>query len=141
MRRAPATALGLVAVVGFALSGAPLAADERVPYTVEVEDASAKVGEPTVVRAKVSPPEDYHVTKSYRIRVIKLSAADDGVEFADEVVRGWIEDGSAVFDVAVTPTKPGPHPINGVIRVSFHNSNGHSEAKSVPLMATVTGTE
>ena len=143
MRRAPAIALALMASIGFAVSGgAPAAlADERVPYTIDVENASAKVGEPTAVRATITPPEGFKITKSYRNRVVELSSYDDGVEFDDEVVLGSIQDGgSVIFEVGVTPTKPGPHPINGVIRVSFHN-RGHSESKSVPLMATVTGTE
>ena len=143
MRRTPAIALALMASIGCAVSGgAPAArADERVPYTIDVENASAKVGEPTAVVATIRPPEGFKITKVYRNRVVELSSHDDGVEFEDGVVLGAIQDdGSVVFDVGVTPTKPGPHPINGVIRVSF-NSAGRSESKSVPLMATVTGTE
>jgi hypothetical protein len=78
----------------------------------------------------------------YRHRLIELSAYENrGVEFADEVVIGTVQsDGSVVFEVDVTPTEPGAHPINGVMRVSFINGN-KSESKSIPLIATVTGTE
>ena len=143
MRRTPAIALALMASAGFAASGGvPTAlADERVPYTIDVESASAKVGEPTAVVATSTPPEGYKITRSYRNRVIELSSYDDGVEFEKAVVLGSIQDaGSVVFEVGVTPTKPGAHPINGVIRVGFHH-RGHSETKSVPLMATVTGAD
>lgn len=131
-----ALALGLVVVatsVGLA--------DDRVPYTIEVQNASAKVGEQTMVRAVVTPPANFRITKSYRSRVIDLSAYENrGVRFEDEVVFGAIENGSAVFEVPVTPTEPGEHRINGLIRVSF-NSDGRAESKSIPLIATVAGTE
>ena len=107
MRRTPAIALALMASVGLAASGeVPVAlADERVPYTIDVESASAKVGEPTAVIATITPPEGYRITRSYRNRVIELSSYDDGVEFEDEVVLGSIRDGgSVVFDMGVTPT-------------------------------------
>ena len=40
--------------------------------------------------------------------------------FEDEVVLGKVDpDGRLAFVVGVTPTEPGPHPINGVLRVSF----------------------
>jgi hypothetical protein len=129
--------LGLVAIGTSDLS----LADERVPYTIEVENASAKVGERTTIRAVVTPPESFRITKSYRSRVIDLSAYENrGVRFEDEVVFGAIENGSAVFEVPVTPTEPGEHRINGLIRVSF-NSDGRAESKSIPLIATVAGTE
>ena len=142
MRASHVAAVAAMTLVGLGWGAAPAAlADERVPYTIEVDDASAKVGQGAVVKATVTPPEGFKITKVYRNRVVELSAEDDGVEFEDGVVLGSIrDDGSVVFNVGVTPTAPGPHPINGVIRVSF-NSNGRAESKSVPLMATVTGTE
>ena len=139
MRPALALATTALAMIGVASGGAPARADERVPYTLEVRNASAKVGEQTAVVATVKPPEGFKITKSYRSRVIDLSALDNrGVEFAEEVVVGRLENGSAVFEVGVTPTEPGDHPINGIIRISFY-THGRSESKSVPLMATVTG--
>ena len=138
LRTSLAAAVSAVAL-GIAM---PTLADDRVPFTLEVEDASAKVGEPTAVRATVIPPEGMKLATVYRHRLIELSAYEDrGVEFADEVVIGTMEDdGSLVFEVGVTPTEPGPHPINGLMRVSFINGN-KSESKSIPLIATVTGTE
>jgi hypothetical protein len=140
MLRPTLAALALGALVGFA-SGGPALADARVPYTLEIENATAKVGEPAVVRAIVIPPEGVKLTSVYRHRIIDLTALDDhGVKFDDEVVIGKVEDGRLVFEVGVTPTEPGPHPINGVMRVSFINGST-SESKSIPLIATVTGTE
>ncbi len=113
-----------------------------MPFALEVENATAKVGEPTAVRATIVPPEGMKLTSVYRHRVIDLSVFEDrGVEFDDEVVIGTVEDdGRLVFEIGVTPTEPGAHPINGVMRVSFINGN-KSESKTIPLIATVTGTE
>lgn len=139
MRRALALATAALALAGLVAGGGSGRADERVPYIVEVQNASAKVGEQTAVVATVKPPEGFKITKSYRSRVIDLSALDDkGVKFEDGMVLGKLENGSAVFEVPVTPTEAGEHAINGVIRISFH-TRGKSESKSVPLMATVTG--
>jgi hypothetical protein len=139
MRRAFVLVTSVLALAGVAADGSSARADERVPYTLDVRNASAKVGEQTMVVAIVKPPSGFNITKSYRSRVIDLSALDDkGVEFAEEVVLGRLENGSAVFEVPVTPTEVGEHPINGVIRISFY-THGRSESKSVPLMAIVTG--
>ena len=134
-------ALGLAALVGSA-AGGPSLADSRVPFALEVESASAKVGEPTAVRARVAPPAGMKLSSVYRHRLIELSAYEDrGVEFEDEVVIGTVQDdGSLLFEVGLTPTEPGEHPINGLMRVSFINGN-KSESKSIPLIATVTATE
>lgn len=132
--------LGLSVVLGIAASGGALLADERVPYTITVENATAKVGEPTAVKAVLTAPEGFKFTSVYRHRIIDLSAYDDGVTFARPVVTGKVEDGVLTFEVPVTPTKAGEHPINGLIRVSFLYGST-TESKSVPLMATVTGTE
>ena len=141
MLRPSLAAVGLAALVAVATSG-PGIADSRVPYTLEVEDATAKVGQPTAVRATIVPPEGMKLTSVYRHRLIELSVYEDrGVEFDDEVVIGTVsDDGTLVFEVGVVPTEPGAHPINGLMRVSFINGN-KSESKSIPLIATVTGTE
>jgi hypothetical protein len=139
MLRPTLAALGL-ALIGIA-PGHPSLADSRVPFTLEIENATAKVGEPAVVRAIVIPPDGMKLTSVYRHRIIDLTVLDDhGVKFEDEVVIGKVEDGRLVFEVGVTPTEPGPHAINGVMRVSFINDN-KSESKSIPLIARVTGTE
>lgn len=141
MLRPTFAALGLAALIGVAPVG-PSFADSRVPFALQVENATAKVGEPTAVRATIIPPNGMKLTSVYRHRIIDLSAFENrGVEFDDEVVVGTVEaDGSLVFEIDVTPTEPGLHPINGVMRVSFINGN-KSESKTIPLMATVTGTE
>jgi hypothetical protein len=141
MLRPLLAALCLAALIPLAPGGTSYA-DSRVPFALEVENATAKVGEPTVVRAIIIPPDGAKLASVYRHRLIELSAFKDrGVEFDDEVVIGTIEpDGKLVFEVGVTPTEPGAHPINGMMRVSFINGN-RSESKSIPLIATVTGTE
>jgi hypothetical protein len=141
MLRPTLAALALAALVGPASVGLALA-DSRVPYTLEIENATAKVGAPAVVRAIVIPPDGMKLTSVYRHRIIDLTVLDEhGVKFDDEVVIGKLEDdGRLVFEVGVTPTKPGPHAINGVMRVSFINGS-KSESKSIPLIARVTGTE
>ena len=140
MLRPTLAALGLIALIGVAPGGT--LADSRVPFALEVENATAKVGERTVVRATIIPPDGMKLTSVYRHRLIDLSAFEDhGVAFDDEVVIGKVEDdGRLVFEIGVTPTEPGAHPINGLMRVSFINGN-KSESKSIPLIATVTGTE
>jgi hypothetical protein len=141
MLRPTLSALGVAALIGVAAGSASLA-DSRVPFALEVENAAAKVGQPAAVRATITPPEGMKLTSVYRHRVVDLSAfGDHGVRFDDEVVVGTVQDdGKLVFEIGVTPTEPGPHPINGVMRVSFINGN-KSESKSIPLIATVTGTE
>ena len=141
MLHPPLVALGLAALVGIASAG-PGVADSRVPFTLEVESATAKVGEATAVRATLAPPDGMKLSSVYRHRLIELSAYEDrGVEFDQRVVIGTVQDdGSLVFEVDLTPTAPGEHPINGLMRVSFINGN-KSESKSIPLIATVTGTE
>jgi hypothetical protein len=141
MLRSTLSALGLAALIGAAPGGSSLA-DSRVPFTLEVENASAPVGQPTTVRATIIPPAGIKLTSVYRHRIIDLSAFENhGVEFDDEVVIGTVQDdGRLVFEVGVTPTEPGAHPINGVMRVSFINGN-KSESKTIPLIATVTGTD
>jgi hypothetical protein len=140
MLRPTLSALGVAALIGVA--GGASFADSRVPFALEVENATAKVGQPAAVRATIMPPEGMKLTSVYRHRVIDLSAFEDhGVKFDDEVVIGTVQDdGKLVFEIGVTPTEPGPHPINGVMRVSFINGN-KSESKTIPLIATVTGTE
>jgi hypothetical protein len=141
MVRPTLSALGVAALIGVAAGGASFA-DSRVPFALEVENATAKVGQPAAVRATIIPPEGMKLTSVYRHRVIDLSAFEDhGVKFDDEVVFGTVQDdGKLVFEIGVTPTEPGPHPINGVMRVSFINGN-KSESKTIPLIATVIGTE
>jgi len=130
--------------VGLLCFGAGFAAETEDMAMVSAEDVSAKVGEKAIIVAKITPREGYKIAEAYRNRLTTLSAADDGVEFSDKVVRGSIQDGSLVFKIRVTPRTLGAHAINGVLRVGFVSGlddNYHLDIKSVPLIATVTGTE
>jgi hypothetical protein len=138
-RRGLVFAVAAAAWVALA-SDAGITEQREHPLRVVVENAAAKVGEPTAVVAKISVDEGWRIAPSYRNRIIDLSSFDDGVEFEDEVVPGRVEEGSLVFGVGVTPTKPGAHAINGVLRVGYHNGET-MEMVSIPLIATVTGTE
>lgn len=141
-RRSSGIALGLAALIGVALAAGPgLAAETGHPFNLTVENASAKVGEPTVVLATITVHDGYKVLTAYRNRIIELSSMDDTVTFAQPVVAGTAEgETGIVFSVGVTPTAPGEHPINGVFRVGYHDGHA-SKMVSVPLKATVTGTE
>jgi hypothetical protein len=133
--------IAVAAAAGIALASDGGGAEEREhPLRVVVENAAAKVGEPTAVVAKITVDEGWRIAPSYRNRIIDLSSFDDGVKFEDEVVQGTVEEGSLVFGVGVTPTKPGAHAINGVFRVGYHNGE-MMEMVSIPLIATVTGTK
>lgn len=140
-RRLFRTSLGIAALAWLTVvSETSTAADSKDPVVVSVENPVAKVGEPTKLVAKVTVGEGWQVAKSYRNRIINLSSFDDGVDFEKEVVPGSLEGDSLVFAVGVTSTKPGAHAINGVFRVGYHNGERLSMV-SIPLIATVTGTE
>ena len=111
------------------------------PYTVNLENVSGKVGQKTALVAELTLPDGYKVLDAYRNRLIELSSYDDGVTFEQPVVIGTLKNGGLEFVVGVTPTKPGPHPINGVFRVGYYNDGGRMDMVSLPLIATVTGTE
>ncbi|MCS6879231.1 MAG: hypothetical protein N2038_09615 [Geminicoccaceae bacterium] len=124
----------------------PLGAEENAPIVVRVEDARGPVGRPAELVARLSIKEGYRFIEPQPRgnRVIELSSADGGVSFARRVFRGRIEGDSIVFRLEVTPIRPGAHPINGVFRVSYVTDQGdswHLRHVSLPLVATVTGTE
>ena len=56
MLRPILAALGLAALIGIA-PRPPSLADFARPYTIEIENATAKVGEPTWSVAKLIPPD------------------------------------------------------------------------------------
>jgi hypothetical protein len=120
------------------------AAETRDAVTISVEDISAKLGEKATIVARITPRAGFRIADAYRNRITTLSAADDGVEIDGKVVRGAMQDGSLVFKIRVTATKPGPHVINGVIRFGFVStlaSDSQLDIKWEPLVATVTGTQ
>lgn len=145
MRRCAVSVLAGIAVTLGALAAAA-AAEENGPIVVSVTDARGPVGKPTELVAKLSIHAGHRFIEPppRGNRVIELSSADQGVQFARRVFRGRIEGDSVLFRLEVTPTKPGPHPINGVFRVSYVTDTGdsyHLRHVSLPLIATVTGTE
>jgi len=142
MRAGFSLALAGAALITVAAAGG-LRADPGFtrPYTVNLENVSGKVGEKTALVAKLTLPDGYKVLDAYRNRLIQLSSYDDGVSFAAPVVLGKLKDGGLEFVLDVTPTKPGPHAINGVFRVGYYNDGGRMDMVSLPLIATVTGTE
>jgi hypothetical protein len=85
--------------------------------------------------------DGYRILQSYKNRVIKLSAQDDGVAFDQEVVTATIEEGALAFAVGLRVTKPGKHPINGLFRVGYIHGTDEIAMASLRLIANVTGTE
>jgi hypothetical protein len=142
MRHGFCLALACAALIGGVSTGS-LAADSGFarPYMINLENVSGKVGEKTVLVAELTLPHGYQVLDAYRNRVVQLSSYDDGVTFEQKVVIGKVKNGGLEFVVGVTPTKPGPHAINGVFRVGYYNDGGRMDMVSLPLIATVTGTE
>ena len=108
---------------------------------INLENVAGKVGEKTKLVARLTLPDGYGILDGYRNRVVELSSYDDGVTFERPVVLGTVKNGGLEFVVGVTPTKPGPHPINGVFRVGYFDGGGRMDMVSMPLIATVTGTE
>jgi hypothetical protein len=134
-------ALSCVALLGVgSASQVSLADGFARPYTVTVENVSAKVGEQTKLVAKLTLPDGYQVLDAYNNRLGQLSSWDDAVAFERALVPGMVENGGITFTVGVTPTKSGAHPINGVFRVGYFKDD-RMDMISLPLIATVTGTE
>jgi hypothetical protein len=116
-------------------------AEEPAAYAVEISDVTAKVGEHAVMHAALRIRDGYRVLHSYRHRVMKLSAEDDGVVFDQETVPvAAVEDDALLFDVGLRVTKPGRHPINGLFRVGYLGPDEIAMV-SLRLIANVTGTE
>jgi hypothetical protein len=116
------------------------AAEEPKAYTVEVSDVSAKVGETTVLQATLRPREGYKILHAYNNRVGQLSSWDDGVAFEKKTFSAEDEDGALKFEIRLTPTTSGTHPINGVFRVGYVEAGTGMSMISVPLKAKITGT-
>jgi hypothetical protein len=99
MLRPSLAALGLAALVGIARGG-PSSADSRVPFALEVENATARVGQPTAVRAAIIPPKGHEAHQRLSPPPDRSLGFEDsgGVQFADEVVIGTVQDdGRLVF--------------------------------------------
>jgi hypothetical protein len=140
--RAVRLSLAAAAVAGIAFVAAPGQAAPERPLEVVAEDVAAKVGEKATITATVKVKDGHKFLTVYRHRLGRLSSFDDGVEFGGRSTIGTVDkQGNVVFTMDVTPTKPGPHPINGVFRIGYHNGKGEMNMVSVPLIITVTGTE
>jgi hypothetical protein len=141
------TRLRIFAVTGLMAIGLAFAtgragtAEEPAAYAIEVSDVAAKVGEHAVMHATLRVRDGYRILQSYKNRVIKLSAQDDGVAFDQEVVTATIEEGALAFAVGLRVTKPGKHPINGLFRVGYMHGTDEIAMASLRLIASVTGTE
>lgn len=120
------------------------AAETSEGVKISVQDAVGKVGDPTVVIARIEAMPGFAIAGNYRNKVGDFSAEDQAVAFPNKMVRATVQDGVLVFKVAVIPKKAGPHPINGVFRIAFvgeHDGKTQLDIKSAPLIATVTGKE
>jgi hypothetical protein len=126
-------------VVGAAAARA--ATSEPAAYTVDVSDTSGKVGEHAVLRVVLHPRDGVRILRAYNNRVIELSSFDGQVAFERKVVRAAVEDGALVFAIGVTPTAPGRHAINGILRVGYIDGPQEMAMVSLPLIASVTGTD
>jgi hypothetical protein len=116
-------------------------AEEPAAYAIEVSGVTAKVGEHAVMHATLRVRDGYRILQSYKNRVIKLSAEDDGVAFDQEVVPATIEEEALLFAVGLRVTKPGKHRINGLFRVGYIHGTDEIAMVSLRLIASVTGTE
>jgi hypothetical protein len=132
---------GLMAIGLAFATGRAGTAEEPAAYAIEVSDVAAKVGEHAVMHATLRVRDGYRILQSYKNRVIKLSAQDDGVAFDQEVVTATIEEGALAFAVGLRVTKPGKHPINGLFRVGYIHGTDEIAMASLRLIASVTGTE
>jgi hypothetical protein len=132
-----ASAVALTAVV--ASPTLPAGEDWTSEVNVTIQNAVGKVGEKSVIVAKISVRDGLELTNSYRHRISGLTPSD-AVELEREVVRGVIEDRSIVFTVGVTPKRAGVHTVRGVFRFSYHNGR-ELDIRSGRFEATVTATE
>jgi hypothetical protein len=128
------------AIVGMT-AGQPQADENDASYQLEVGSVQTKVGQHAVLTAKMWMQDGLRFLPSYNSRVIKLSALEESVKFDHEVVRGRIQDDSLVFNIGLTPTKAGQHPINGIFRVGYARDSDVMRMVSIPLIATVIATE
>jgi hypothetical protein len=114
------------------------AEDSKQFVDVTFQNATVKVGEKAVIVAKISVRDGLEITNAYRHRLTAL-ASSDGVEFDRQVVLGVVDGNSIVFNVGVTPKRPGVHTVHGVLRFSYHYG-GELDIRSALFEATVTAT-
>ncbi len=125
-------------------TGVALAADTDEAVDVSIQDVAAKVGESAFVMVKIVPHAGFEIASNARNRISQLTANENGVEFGNKFVRGTLDGNALFFKVPVVPKRAGPTAINGIVRFAFvSESEGQRrlDIKTVPLMATVTGTQ
>ena len=116
-----------------------LAANPDYPIAVEIQNASARVGERAVIVATIRIRDGFKITDSYGHRLSGLSAPE-GIALERRVIRGSIRHDTIVFTVPVTPTRAGTYTVSGLFRFSYHNGL-ELDIRSARFEATVTGTE
>src|SRR5207247_9492672 len=102
-------------------------------------EPSVRLGDESVMVAKIAMGEGFTTTDWNRNRIIQLSAPD-GVELERNVVPGSVQDSGIIFTVHATPKSVGTHTVHGVFRFSYHNG-GEIDIRAAPFEATVTATE
>ena len=115
-----------------------LAAAADAPYSISVENGTAKVGETARIKVTITAAEGWRADFRYPHKIENLSAAG-GAELAFKSVRASSAAGrSIVFVVSVKATEFGVHKVTGDILFSV--SDGKKKlTEKVPLAATVTG--
>ncbi len=131
----------LSAALALPLIPAAVRAEETLGYDIDVQDLTAKVGQPATWRITLRPKSGARILHGYANRVGQLSAFDDGVAFEAKSFPGIDHDGAMIFDIALRPTKPGTHPINGIFRVGYLEGTDYMAMVSLPLIAKVIATE
>lgn len=127
-----------VAVGGGAAPGLAVEADDG--FVITVDSPSVKLGERAVIVATIAAREGFTITNSYRHKIRRLTALDDGVRLEGKVVDGAVQDGKVVFRINVVPITLGTHPVVGYFRFSVHNGQ-QLDIKTAPFEATVTARE
>src|SRR5262249_34686957 len=122
-RRWSGAVLGPVVLIAIALgpAAASAPAGPGYPVVIDIQNASAPVGERAVIVATIRVRDGFKITDSYGHRLGGLAA--DGVALEQRMVRGSIRNDTIVFTVPVTPTRAGTHTVSGIFRFSYHN--GH----------------
>src|SRR5262249_30367934 len=130
----------LLIAAAFGTAAASVAGSPGYPVVIEVQNASARVGERAVIVATITIGRGFKITDSYGHRLSGLAADTGGVALDQRMVRGSIRNDTIVFTVPVTPTRAGIHTITGIFRFSYHDG-GELDIRAARFEATVTATD
>jgi hypothetical protein len=136
----PVVWLVALLTLGLGDAAAGPATNPDYPVTIDIQNASVRVGERAVIVATITIGDGFKVTDSYGHRLGGLAAPTDGVALEQRLVRGSIWKDTIVFMVPATPTRAGTHTISGIFRFSYHNGR-ELDIRAARFEATVTGTE